>query len=108
MAIEQEVETIGPEIKDPDISYIQDLSKRLLEEVNIFLQDFKSIPTNVGSLKAKLEFYESGDFQLAEVDFNCLERSVDFVIKRRGRGDEFKTDVERLAEVREKLQNEKN
>ena len=99
MAIGQEVETIEPEVESSeDVVYIQDLSTRLLGEVDFFLQDRPSVPLNLGDLKEKLERYNAGGFQMKDVDFTCLERAVSFVADRLGRPG-FEEDKQRLSEI---------
>lgn len=104
MAIGHEVETFEPEIENPDISYIQDLSVRLLKEVDFFLQDQPSTLLDVGGLKAKLERYSGGGFDLDSVDFNCLRRVLNFLVIRRGRED-LQADLKRVLEIQQKYQN---
>lgn len=102
MAIEQEVETIKPEIENSDVTYIQNLSGRLLKEVDFFLQDRPSIPLNLSDVEAKLKRYEDGNFQMTEIDFTCLERMLNFLIDRHKRSD-LEVDRTHLAEIRARL-----
>ena len=108
MVVEQEVGIANPEIEEnPDAQYIKDLSARLLVEVDDYLAEHPAA-LNLEGIRAKLDSYSRGDFSLSSVDFTCLGQMVDFVVKRRGREREFEADIDRLAEVRTNLQNERN
>jgi len=108
MVIEQEVETMELEVEEnPDVEYVKDLSARLLIEVDDYLAVHQNT-LNLVDVRAKLDSYSGGDFSASGIDFTCLNQMVNFVTGRLGRKREFGADIDRLAEVRANLQNERS
>lgn len=114
MVIEQEIETYGPEVPednkspkleligedDPEIEYIRNLSEQLKADVDRYLADRPSVPLNLEDLKTKLELYKSGNFKISEVDFACLDRAVNFTVKRLHNGNPDEV-LEKLRAIRD-------